>query len=144
MDPRWPKSTFCECCREIRTEKKRQKMNFSSRNARKPNSLFKNWHTRLLITSDSKNSLWSQKLCQRPVYCVINAVKNENGWLLVKRIKKLWQYFLLYNGTQTDFSIKGVLKLLFKKFLCCFHRVLAQLFYQENNHLHFQFCEIKI
>lgn len=67
--------------------KKWEKMKMSSRNARKPNSLFENWHISLLITSDSRNSLRPQQLCQSPVNCAINVIKSKDGWLLIKKMK---------------------------------------------------------
>lgn len=55
---------FCDGCRETKLEKKKMmKEAVSCRNARKPNSFFRNQHTNLLITSDSRNGLWLLQFC---------------------------------------------------------------------------------
>lgn len=121
--------------------KKWQTMKISFRNAKKPNPLFKNWHRSLLITSDSRNSLWSQLLCQSWVDCAINVVKSEAGWPLIKRIKICGS--VLFYGTKTDSSIRCMLNMSFKKEFCFFNKTLAQSFYQGNNDMH-SFCKIKV
>lgn len=78
----------------------------------------------------------------KSVGCAIKVITNKDGWLVIKRIKKLWWYSFYVMAPKLTLLAGGVLDFVILKKLSCFNIALPQCLYQKY-HFHFH-CKIKI